>query len=383
MFEFFLIITPGLESLAHQELLQKWRRLHGLYPTLYKTEKPEVIVEYGGMTLICEAQEAWPLNYYLKLPTRILQRFAKFRARDLPKLYEKIRKLEWEDYLREGPVNIEVSSHSSRLSMKESIQDVIQHALLDSQKHNKWRKKFLDTPQNIFIRLIDDTVTVSLDTSGEALYFRGYKKEVGEAPLRETVAAAMYHALMSEITHESFTLADPTCGTGTILLESALYHEPVTTRAFGFENFPCMAKTLNFGAKKSLAPSKVTKLIACDIAQKNVASVIKNHKTSKTKAPLETSIEDVFKSPNKHKCDVVIMNPPFGERIKIEGSREQYFQDLVRITTDRFSPDVMALLIPQSVKRPSAPRDYNWLKKPVLEVALGGLPVRLEVLKKL
>src|SRR5262245_6522494 len=105
--EFFLVVTPGLEELAMAELKTKWKRLHHADPEAFEKD-PEVELQKGGLRLKIFEGAGWLLNSHLKIPTRVLQRVDVFKAKDFPKLYNRLKKVPWNKFFRTGAVEIKV-----------------------------------------------------------------------------------------------------------------------------------------------------------------------------------------------------------------------------------------------------------------------------------
>ncbi|MCB0361393.1 MAG: hypothetical protein KDD35_01640 [Bdellovibrionales bacterium] len=190
---FFLVIPPGLESLALEELQVKSRLLaedSSLDYSGVNLQQAEVVS--GGIELNLALKEGWILNNYLRIPTRILQRLERFRCRDYSQIKKKVSRWPWYQYLRDGEIRVHVSSHNSRLNMKKRLVSSVVEGIGEAKKRQAFRKPHLEIPQNIYIRIEADQATLSLDTSGEFLFRRGYKEYVTKAPMRETLASALY-----------------------------------------------------------------------------------------------------------------------------------------------------------------------------------------------
>ncbi len=382
--EFFLIITPGLESIAREELLEKWPKLSKVYAGLFQAT-PSLKVEKGGLTLHCAEAEGWLLNAYLKIPSRILQRFESFRASDVPKLYEKTRRLEWTRFFREDEIKVESSTHASRLSMKDQIEDVILSALRDAREHQPFRKSLLKVPQTIFARIVDDHVQLSIDTSGEPLYQRGYKTKTVEAPLRETLASAFVYASLKSIGESSYIL-DPMCGSGTFLTEFIGFNIATRTRTFAFQNFPCFAKILPTYKLYDLKSTQL-KVYGFDQDEDSLEATRENLAILKKKINFEIEIQkqDLFAATKSDIQDTLILvNPPFGKRIEISGGVSKYYQSVIDTLIDVYQPKAIGILCPSEVRGLVTRGHYEWVKNSSVPISTttGGLEVKFELLRK-
>lgn len=308
-YRLFLIIPPGLEDLAHQEIDNKC--------PVSPVQKIK-----GGIEL--EADLHWIINAHtlLKIPTRLLMRISEFKVRDFPKLHQKFLNFKWKDYLSHPVPEWEISCSKSRLMhtgrIEETVKKALSEALIRQPLSRDWEKKNYP-PQTFYIRLVDDTLTLSLDLTGEALYKRGYQKIKGEAPIRENFAAAFLMELFDGIS-APITLIDPMCGSGTFLTEALNFHKPLHFRPFSFETAPFFkGKLIKLGEDKS--PLPVKNVIGFDLNEELLDKV-------KIEFPIDLRYQDSLLSQIKNESEfVMICNPPYGERIKIEGKRGSFLKE--------------------------------------------------------
>jgi len=332
---FFIQVPPGLEELAQLEFQLKFP---GLYPSL---PTPATLIEKGGLTVDLPLSAGCSLNYWLKIPNRILLRFAHFRCRDIPKLYNKVLKLNWSPYFAGQEYKIHTSSSESRLFDSRKIEQAIDDGLQGSLKRSEPKKKAkhrvgMNKSWHIFCRFDEDWCTLSIDTSGERLGKRGYKSKSGIAPIRENIAAALF--LMTS-NHQnslpvggdllsSLTLIDPFCGSGTMILESLLFFEPNLYRNFAFEFFPLLEtkEKLHFERPSKLNLDLPTFVIAADSDQGQTHSFQENLReagldSSEVLLLNENSMTDSFAQRvknqviNKETTTWCLTNPPYGKRV--------------------------------------------------------------------
>jgi putative N6-adenine-specific DNA methylase len=371
---FFLVIPVGLEAFAEAELLEKAKLLSKRSAGLAGVEV--LSRSKGGLTIRCDRALGFALNHWLKIPTRILLRLAEFRCKDLPKLFNRVRKLPWQNYLRRGPVECSVSVHESRLKIKETIAESVREALRDCEHHQPFRKKFLDVPQNIFLRIKKDTVFVSIDTSGEALYKRGYKPFTAQAPMRENLAAGLLWPLLSSCPEG--TIVDMMAGSGTLGFEALSFYEPVRGRKFAHENFPSVAEAMG------LAPSGALKdcswVLSCEekdakafeVLSKN-AEVFKKTFGSKNFGSLVTlHNRDVFTAelpPGAH----LVCNPPYDERLAADtATLAGQFKELLKESLAKNRLASLSLVWPGL-----RPPDLGVKWASTVRTTNGGIPITL------
>jgi putative N6-adenine-specific DNA methylase len=366
---FFFVVTPGLEKLAIRELKTTWKQLLVLYPTFCKTKIDQITELKGGFEAEFEQKEGWLLNHYLKIPTRILQRIESFPAKDFPKLFKKLQTIKWQNYLRQGPIDIVVSSFQSRLKIKERIAETVQKAVAAANDHQPLRKKFLETPQTIFVRIEKDVVTVSLDTSGEALYKRGLKTHTVEAPIRETIASAAIQWMLMALKPlpQDTIFTDPVCGSGTLLFEIAALPFPIKKRLFAYRNFPCAGKFAEPQWKElELHPTTWT-YEGYDFSEKSLNSAKKNSKHFPGRFQFEQ--RDLMETVRADGIRVVMMNPPYGERLIGHES-----EALLKQAVENYDPIAILLIVPSKLKKPQLSSDYRWHTTELRTIS-GGIDI--------
>lgn len=229
MAELFAVVTPGLETISRTELIRL-----GVTPQQ---------VETGGIYFEGGLEDIYRCNLNMRTVTRLLVRFGRFHAAAFSELRKKAGRLDWETFINpDQPVHVRSSSHKSRLFHSDAISERVMGAIADRlgfspREHTPSEN---DDPPNqlILVRLVNNVCTISLDTSGDPLYKRGYRLDSAKAPLRETHAAAM---LIASGWDGTLPLIDPFCGSGTIPIEAACMAggiAPGLNRDFSFMRWP-------------------------------------------------------------------------------------------------------------------------------------------------
>jgi putative N6-adenine-specific DNA methylase len=201
-FEIFMVATPGFEDALLSEALANG------FAGAERTQ--------GGVTVVGYWEDVWRANLAMRGASRILARVGSFMAFHLAQLDKRARKFPWGDILRADiPVRVEVTtSKTSKIYHAGAATQRIETALKDS--HGMTISA--DAPLTIKVRIDDNRVTISIDTSGESLHKRGHKEAVGKAPMRETLASLM----LRECGYDRMEpVLDPMCGSGTFLIEAA------------------------------------------------------------------------------------------------------------------------------------------------------------------
>jgi len=226
---FFATCAPGLEPLLHAEL----RALR-----MARTER-----QVGGAYFEGRLEDAWRANLELRTATRVLLRLARFGARDADELYAGAAAIEWERHLApDGRLVVDARSRESELEHTRFVEQRVKDAVVDRLRTANGVRPSVDAEDpdlRIDAHLFRDRCTLSIDTSGEALHKRGWRRVQGRAPLAETLAAAV--VTLSDWDRRS-PLLDPFCGSGTLLVEAALLASGTPPglfrRQFGFERLP-------------------------------------------------------------------------------------------------------------------------------------------------
>ena len=217
-FEIFMVATPGLERALLAEA-----RENGF---------TDAQVTTGGVNITGTWADVWRANLTMRGTTRILARVGTFMAFHLAQLDKRTTKFPWANILRtDVPVRVDVSTtKKSKIYHAGAATQRVETAL----KANNIEIS-PDAPIAIKVRIDDNRVTISVDTSGESLHKRGHKEAVGKAPMRETLASLF----LRECGYTGAEpVLDPMCGSGTFLIEAAeiaMGLHPGRSRSFAFE----------------------------------------------------------------------------------------------------------------------------------------------------
>jgi len=217
-FEIFLVATPGLEA--------------ALCAEAQAAGFADAAVVAGGVTLTGGWPEVWRANLVLRGVTRVLVRIGAFRALHLAQLDKRARKMPWAAVLRrDEPVRVEASCRNSRIYHNGAAAQRIATAISEELG----APLADDALVRVMVRIEDDLVTISIDTTGESAHKRGFKQALNRAPMRETMAA-LFLNLCGYDGREP--VLDPMCGSGTFVIEAAeiaVGLRPGRERQFAFE----------------------------------------------------------------------------------------------------------------------------------------------------
>ena len=271
-------------------------------------------------------------NLHCRTASRILKPIYNFKAETADEVYEAIKLLNWDDYLSldktfsiDAVVFSHIFTHSKFVAYK--VKDAIADWFVE--KYEKRPSVSVSNPDLIFnIHISHNKCTLSLDSSGESLHKRGYRIDQTEAPLSEVLAAGMI--LKSGWRGES-AFVDPMCGSGTILIEAtmiALGIPPgIHRKHFAFEKWNDFDSDLfsdiyndDTGIRELKFP-----IIGSDISPKAISISEKNIKNAGLKKYIELSVKPIQQyTEAPAKGGVLMTNPPYGERIKVEELEELY-----------------------------------------------------------
>ncbi|MEZ5979920.1 MAG: THUMP domain-containing protein [Planctomycetota bacterium] len=224
---FFATCAPGIEPVLHGEV----RELG-----LARSES-----QVGGVYFEGTLADARRANLWLRTAVRVLMRVGRFEARDAEELYAGVGAVDWSEYIgSEARLVVDAQSNRSALEHTRFVEQRTKDAIVDQLRTRGGTRPSVDRDDadlGVHVHLFRDRCTLSVDTSGRALHRRGWRRSQGEAPLAETLAAAL--VLMSGWDRRAPFL-DPFCGSGTLAIEAALVATdtaPGLFREFGFERW--------------------------------------------------------------------------------------------------------------------------------------------------
>ncbi|MBY0314478.1 MAG: N-6 DNA methylase [Bdellovibrionales bacterium] len=328
---FFIVVPPGLERAALYEL-------HRFYSDVFQTTLSEFEQFPGGIEVALPLVQGLQLNF-LKIPVRVLLRLASREISSEDDFIAFIKEQEWGLF---GTYRkIYVSSRTSELRFKENLENIFK------RKANLKQDK---AGSDIYIRFFRDECTFSIDTSGEDLYVRGGDKWVGEAPLRDNIAAGILQFSVQGISNfQDWVLVDPVVGSGTFLLEANNMHL-ASPRTYGFQTWKIPL------VKEVVVPEIVQSsmmdfhhLYGFDLDEKVVRMAEKNMRSAHLQKATIAQ-RDAFDKKGILKEDhkkLVIMNPPYGKRIKIK--ERNYFPELLESVISWTQADRLGIIVPRGV----------------------------------
>lgn len=261
-------------------------------------------------------------NISSRFAERIMINMGQFTALTFTELFDNVKALPWENFIGKldaFPVN--GSSLNSALHSIPDCQSIVKKAIVERLKSKYNVTWFEETGAEVRVRfsILKDNVTLMIDTSGEGLHKRGYRRNSNDAPLKETLAAAMCD--LARI-YPDTKLYDPFCGSGTILIEAALMATktaPGLRRFFAAERFASIPKNV-WQEERMRAQDQILHNIdfvatGFDIDPKCVELTMQNAKKAGVEKYVKVSVADVNDFKITDERALVITNPPYGERL--------------------------------------------------------------------
>ena len=274
---------------------------------------------WGDEEALCRA------NIFLRTAERILIKIGRFHAETYEELFQGTKALPWEDYIpRDGKFWVaKAASVKSKLFSPSDIQRIMKKAMVENLKEVYGISTFPENGESFPVRvfLMKDEVTVGLDSTGDSLHKRGYRKLTAKAPIAENLAASL---IMLTPWKKDRILVDPFCGSGTFPIEAAMMAAnmaPGMNRSFTAENWGHIIKKRNWYDALDEAGEMVDLSVQPDIQgydldERMVAIARENAKLAGVEKLIHFQRRDVKDLSHPKKYGFIITNPPYGERLE-------------------------------------------------------------------
>lgn len=373
------------------------RELQGFGLEFTDAQGAPAIAGDGKVEFTAKITEAWKAVAYSRIANRVLMHIADFKAENFRDLEKKAAEIPWELYLAKSPDQIHVTCKHSRLYHSDAIAERLNNVITQfhktqSEASSKGEARpHTPPPQNLYVNFLDDRCTIWLDLAGEELYKRGHERFVNDAPLKETIAAAMIFEACSLPSPAcplptSFCLLDLMAGSGTFSLEAAYMANgliPGKSRDFALKHQPAFKEaTWNHIASHSshIPHSTFHAIITSDISPKAV-EIIKHNVESGPLADIVPNdatptitpqLRDFFSYTAKEIADacscnsnsgeaspVIVLNPPYGKRLDFDAPKlytqiGRRLAELSRDLTPFGKQLTVAILAPKDDNRPGS-----------------------------
>ena len=310
-FEMKVTTFFGLEEILAKELLQ----LGGKEITVFKR----------GVSVVGDIGFLYKANLCLHTALKVIIPITKFTADNEQELYDNIKAIDWERFISnsdtlmvESVLNSELFTHSQFVSQK------VKDGIVDRFRDKTGKRPDVDLLHpafKLYVHIYKNEVSLNIDSSGDPLYKRGYRSDINEAPMKEVLAAGLVKLSGWE---KHLLLVDGMCGAGTIAIEAALWANNIPPgyyrNEFGFmrwRNFD--EKTYDTIYESSISKIKNDKveIIANDIDFPTIKKAKINTKNAKVDDVINCTQESFFDMTPPRQAGVVILNPPYGERLPV------------------------------------------------------------------
>jgi putative N6-adenine-specific DNA methylase len=375
--EIFAVTAPGLERLCAEEL--------GALGISGEAVEGGVLV-HGDLATLYRA------NLWSRTASRVVVRVGEFRARSFAELERRAARLPWSQFVRHGArVSLRVTTRKSKLYHSDAVAERVARVLAtginaaagvvkDDDEHED-----AGVAQLMIVRFMRDVCTISVDSSGTLLHQRGYRQAVAQAPLRETLAAAL---LLASGWRGTTPLMDPLCGSGTIPIEAALLARGIAPglanaqyrpRSYAFEGWPGFNASL-WGdivsdARATIRPSVAVSIIGSDRNAAALPAARSNAERAGVAADI-TLVQrplSALSPPEGAAVGHVVTNPPYGVRVGELRELHGLYAALGSTARERLPGWTVALLAAE-------PRLEAATGLPLEELLVtrnGGIPVRM------
>jgi putative N6-adenine-specific DNA methylase len=305
-------------------------------------------VEDGKVSFTGDEDTCARANMFLRTAERVLLKVASFQAETFDELFENTKALPWEDYLPKDAKFwvAKANSINSKLFSPSDIQSIMKKAIVERMKM-KYKIDWFDESGDSYpirVTIIKNEVTVCIDTSGESLHKRGYRKLTSKAPITETLAAAL---IMLTPWNKDRILVDPFCGSGTIPIEAALIGAniaPGSQRSFLAETWKEFYPEATWKRAREEASDFQRREIEMSIQGYDIdGEVIKAARQNARWAGVDQYIhfqqKPLIELSSNKRYGFIITNPPYGERLEEKQALPGLYKDMGKVfgTLDSWS----------------------------------------------
>jgi len=274
-------------------------------------------------------------NLHLRTALKVLKPITSFQARNDSQLYQKIRKIPWNDYFTfKQSFAIDAVSYSETFRHSKYVALKTKDAIADLFRDEFGIRPSVDTVSpdiQINIHVAETNFTVSLDSSGIPLSKRGYRLDQARAPINEVLAAGMISISGWDM---KGLFLDPMCGSGTLPIEAAMVAAniaPGRLRSFGFESWndfdESLWKLLKDQANDQIVKTEC-KILGRDKNPKNMENARRNIRRAGLSNIIKLKTEDFLESSASEEKGLIMMNPPYGERLESDAKVFQLYEDI-------------------------------------------------------
>ena len=317
-FEIKVTTFFGLEEVLEKELHQLGGK--------------DIVPFKRGVSVVGDLGFLYKINLCLHTALKVIIPIVKFEANNEQELYDNIKLIEWERFISntdtimiEGVTNSEIFTHSLFVSQK------VKDGIVDRFREKTGSRPDVDLIHpafKVYVHIFKNEVSLHLDSSGDPLYKRGYRSDINEAPMKEVLAAGLVKLSGWE---KHLQLIDGMCGAGTIAIEAALWANNIPPwyyrNEFGFMKWQNFDETLYetiYESSINKIKNEPVEIIANDIDNPTLKKAITNTKNAKVDDVVSCINQSFFDITPTRKGGVIILNPPYGERMPVNEIEKLY-----------------------------------------------------------
>ena len=299
----------GLEAIVKRELIALGYEA--------KVSQPGRVEFKGGWGDVCKT------NLWLRTADRVLVKILEFDSEDFDALFDTVRDHNWAELIAaDAEFPVTGRSRLSTLTSVPAIQRTVKKGIVESLQRGHATKELPETGAlyKIDVALLKDVATLTLDTTGDSLHKRGYRKLTGRAPIKETLAAALVDL---SVWKPERVLVDPFCGTGTIPIEAAMIGmkiAPGINRQFASSDWPQFAKEQwqesVADAKSQIVRDVDLQIIGSDVDENALEMAMYHARQAGVENQIHFRQKPFADLESKQKYGCIVTNPPYGERLE-------------------------------------------------------------------
>ncbi|MGF7146147.1 putative N6-adenine-specific DNA methylase [Anaerotaenia torta] len=297
-------------------------------------------VEDGKVTYTGDENTCARANVFLRTTERVLLKVGSFHAETFDELFENTKQLPWEEYLPKDAKFwvAKANSVNSKLFSPSDIQSIMKKAMVERMKMKYKQDWFEENGASYPLRvtILKDEVTVCIDTSGESLHKRGYRRLTSKAPITETLAAAL---IMLTPWNKDRLLVDPFCGSGTIPIEAAMIGAkiaPGMNRNFLAESWSNLVPQESWAKAKQEAEGLMNKeaellIQGYDLDGEIIKAARQNARWAGVDHLIHFQQKPLKELSSNKKYGFIITNPPYGERLEEKKELPELYKEMGRV----------------------------------------------------
>ncbi len=313
--------TMGLEAVVSRELTQLGyeNRIVGLGRVAFSADE----------VAICHA------NLWLRTSGRVLLKMGAFQATDFGQLFDQTYDLPWERWIPpDGAFPVDGRSLKSQLSSVPACQRMVKKAIAERllKAHNRPQLAESGATYQVEVTILKDEATLTIDTSGSGLHKRGYRPLVGQAPLRETLAAGL---ILLSFWKPERPFLDPFCGTGTIPIEAAMIgrnRAPGLSRRFAAEDWPTLPASLwnntRQQARDRALPGLEERIVGSDVDPRALDLARYHAGLAGVADDIDFQQRDFHDLSSERQFGCLVTNPPYAERMGTTAEVDELYRDM-------------------------------------------------------